>query len=196
MVARTIVSPPSVEPISVAEAKTHLRIVESNTDDDTYIGLLITAVRRETENFLGRALITQTWDAYWSKFPASKDYIDLPLPPLQSVTGVYYTDSDGTENTMSATEYDVDTDSIPGRVVLKYGEQWPTATLQPMNPVRIRFICGHGDASTDVPEHFVAAMQLQIADLYDIRGSINIGNIVNKIPVVQRLLWTDRVVTR
>ncbi|MFH2075423.1 MAG: phage head-tail connector protein, partial [Pseudomonadota bacterium] len=68
----------------------------------------------------------------------------LPFGALQSVTHVKYTDTDGTQTTRSTDEYNVDTDSDPGRIQLDYGYSWPSASLHPKNPIEVQFVCGYG----------------------------------------------------
>jgi len=68
----------------------------------------------------------------------------LPFGNLASVAQVYYTDTDYTQNTFSTDYYNVDTSSEPGRIVLEYGDNWPTASLSPENPIEIEFTCGYG----------------------------------------------------
>jgi uncharacterized phiE125 gp8 family phage protein len=188
----TIKTAPSVEPVTIAEAKTHLRITAS--DDDTYIANLITAIREYIELRVRRALITQTWNLYLDGWPAGTS-IELPRPPLQATgVSVTYTDVDGTDTVFAATNYDVDTDSEPGRIVLGYGISWPSATLRPMNPIDVEFKAGFGDASTSVPEIYRQAMLIAISDLYENRESIVLtGAVPQSIPTLDRLLAIDRI---
>lgn len=162
-----LISAPSVEPITTAQAKSHLNITVS--DDDTYIDLLITAAREHIENYLNRKLITQTWDIWFNSWP-DEDFIMLPFGNLQSVSTFAYDDSDGdTTALVENTDFVVDADSTMGRVVLEYGESWPGDTLHPKNPINIRFICGYGDAGSDIPEAIKHAMKLLISELYEQR---------------------------
>jgi len=138
----TLVTGPSYYPVSLSQAKNHLRV--DHTDDDDYIRGLIVSATDDLERILLRRLVTQTWKFYRDKWPAG-DNLSLPYGELQSVTHVKYTDSDGTQSTMSAAEYIVDTDSDPGRVVLDYGETWPGDTLYPSNPIEVQYVCGYGD---------------------------------------------------
>lgn len=177
--ALTLVTAPTVEPISVSEAKAHMRV--DFTDDDDYITALIVAARTIAEERTNRALITQTWDYVLDDFPCG-NAIKIRKPKLQSVTSVKYIDSDGTENTMPTTDYLVDTDSSPGRIVLKFAKIWPTAILQPASAVRIRMVCGYGLAVA-VPQPLKQAIFFLVAHWYENREPVNIGNIVNKIPV-------------
>jgi len=64
-----LVTPPAVEPVTLDEAKAHLRL-DSN-EDDTYVSALIAAARERVELFLRRALITQTFEFTLDGFPAS-----------------------------------------------------------------------------------------------------------------------------
>lgn len=183
---------PTSEPVTTAEAKTHLRITTS--DDDTYIGTLIAVARKHVETITGRALINQTWDYFLDNFPPG-DKIVIPLPRLSSVTSVKYTDKDNVQTTLAASKYIVDTNNEPGQIVLAYGESWPTFTQKPINAVEIRFVAGYGSGAANVPEGIKQAMLLLIAHWYENREPINIGNIVTEIPeTANALLWPYRVV--
>ena len=69
---------PAVEPLTVAEAKLHLRVDIS--DDDTYIGTLITAAREWVENYLDRTLITTQLILRAAEFPTEE--LELARPPM------------------------------------------------------------------------------------------------------------------
>lgn len=135
-----LVTAPTGMIVSLDEAKKHLNI--DHTDDDGYIQALIMSAISSVENITNRRLITQTWKAYSDLFPA---YFTLPFGKLQSVTSLKYTDVDGDESTMTASEYIVDIISDPGRLVLADGETWPSDNLYPSNPIKIEFVCGYGD---------------------------------------------------
>lgn len=188
----TIQTAPAVEPVSTAEAKTHMRVTIAT--DDTYIDRLIQAAREWVEMVTARALINQTWDMYLDRFPSANE-IEIPYPPLGSVTHVKYTDSDDTEATFTSDDYDVDTDSEPGRVVLGYTKTWPTATLRPMNPVTVRFVAGYGAAGANVPERFRQAILLLVGEMYENREPQVTGTIVSNLPTLDRLLQIDRIFT-
>lgn len=59
MMRSTLVAPPTVEPVSVAEAKVQA-VIEHDEHDDM-LSRFIEAARQEAEQRTGRALITQTW---------------------------------------------------------------------------------------------------------------------------------------
>jgi uncharacterized phiE125 gp8 family phage protein len=139
----SLVTPPAALPITLSEAKSHLRIESTFTNDDAYIRSLIFAATAQVENITRRKLITQTWKAFYDDWPCRWE---LPYGNLQSVTHVKYTDSGDTVNTDfdEDDEFTVDTDSDPGRIVLKYGETFPGASLAEMNPIEVQFVCGYG----------------------------------------------------
>lgn len=185
--ALKLITAPTGEPLHIqTEIKPHLRI--DFADDDILVQTCLKAARQYTEtHHLRRALLTQTWDLYMDSFPG--DVITLPLPPLQSVTGVYYTPDGGAETAVPSSAYYVDTINEPGRVLLKSGYSWPSDTLQIANGVRVRFVAGYGTAG-DVPMPIKQAMLLTIGDLYENRENTVIaqGVTIQKLPFGAEML--------
>lgn len=165
--ATKLATAPALEPVSIDEAKLHCRI--DHDDEDEYLEMLIEAAREHVEQqVLNRSLITQTWDLYLDRFPGKAE-IRLPFPPLQEVTGVYYTPDGVNEQTFAAANYEVDTAGEPGRIVLKRTASWPGDELVVVNGVRIRFVAGYGDAAADVPGPIRRGLLVLIGDLYEHR---------------------------
>lgn len=187
--ASTLQSPPGSEPITLGEAKAHLKI--DGSDEDAYIATLITVARLHVEEAYGWALITQTWDVYYPGFPAGLREMVITQPPLQSVTEVEYTLDDGTTAVLSASVYNVDAASSPGRIVPKRDQEWPSDSLDTGNPVRVRCVVGFGEA-TDVPENIVHATKIALATLYDHRESIVVGTIMADVTLSLRALLEPR----
>lgn len=178
----------SVQEIDYTGGKQYIRVVATITDagcsfgasvivktgdvtEDDLISALITSAREYCEGFTGRALATQTLEAYPKRFPC-KNEIEIPHPPLQSVTSVKYTDSDGDETTMTVdTDYIVDTDSTVGKIVLPYAKVWPTATLYTVNPIKIRYVAGY----TTIPISIKQSMLLLIGHWYANREAVLVG---------------------
>ena len=145
--ALMIKTPPASEPVSLTEAKSFLRITDS--DDDALITSLITAVRQKAESWTRRSFITQTWTLWLDLVPEGFN-VPIPLSPLQSITHIKSYDLANTASTFDSTNYLVDTASTPGRIALNDGQAWPIA-LRRINVLEVEFVAGFGDASS-VPE--------------------------------------------
>ena len=185
-----IYTQPLQEPVSLEAAKQQLIMrPEEGRGDDGYIQGLIAVARRACEDILDRALMPQTWDMKLNRFPCRDNYIELPRPPLQSVTHVQYKDTSGTLSTLSASSYIVDTDSEPGCVVLKYGQAWPN-TYDEAQAVQIRFVAGYATAD-DVPWTVRQAILLKLTDLYMNRGDSAPNEAVDK--AILALLGPERI---
>lgn len=193
-IART--SEPATEPLSLVEGKQHLRLTTSNEDDliNAYIG----AARDRVEVFTSRALITQTWTAYFDSFddPEICDgfgALAVPRPPLQSITSIKYQDEDDVQQTLSTDVYAVDTTSIPGRVYLKPDQSWPTVYAK-RHAIEMIFVAGYGTSSADLPSGIVHATRLLLSHYYEVREPIVLGTIATQIPEsIQSLLWSYRI---
>lgn len=177
--AMKLVTPPAREPLTLAQTKDHLRVTHAT--DDAHISVLIPAARRWAESYSRRALITQTWDFKADRFNAWGDQIvELPLPPLQSVTSINYIDDAGASQLLDAADYQVDADSAPARLAPIFGTRWP-ATYSQLNAVTVRIVAGYGDSPGDIPEGIASAMLMLIGHLYEHRESVVIGAAVNKM---------------
>jgi uncharacterized phiE125 gp8 family phage protein len=128
---------PFAEPISLAEVRDHLRI--DGDLEDAHLSALITAAREWVEGFWGRQIIAATWKLTLDQFPAE---IVLPYPPLIGVTSIAYVDTAGTTQTFSSSDYQVDAESEPGRVVPAYNEDWPD-TREQINAASITYTAGY-----------------------------------------------------
>jgi uncharacterized phiE125 gp8 family phage protein len=186
----TLVTAPTIEPITRAELKLHLRGV-SETDEDAYLDELITAARQHVEEITWRALINQTWDLTFSSWPSGP--IRIPRPPLQTVAGdsdsyVKYYDTAGVQQTLATTVYELDTASEPGYVRLKYGQSWPSCRGHD-DDIVIRYVAGYGAAAASVPRSLRQAIQLMAAQWFEHREPVVLGTIATPIPMtVESLL--------
>lgn len=162
--------------VQACEFGTSVMVWEPNVLEDDLIAEYITTARMDVENDMSRKIITQTWDYCPKRWPSS-DRIKLPFGNLQSVTSVSYKDSAGTETTLTAgTDYIVEQNGDQcGFVVLPYQGSWPSASLYVSNPIRIRFICGYGLASS-VPSQIKQAIKRRVINLYMNKGDDTFGS--------------------
>lgn len=183
------VSGPFAEPVSLEEAKLHLRVDDDLTADDELIETLISAAREYCEECLGQSFVTQTWKLFLDCFPSWE--IELPRSPLASVTHVKYLDTAGVQQTMSSSLYLVDAASKPGRIQPIWSGFWPTALYQ-TNSVEIQFVTGV--ALANVPARVKQAMKLLVGHWYANRESVIVGATSTKIEqtvdALLSTLWT------
>jgi len=164
-----LVTPPVAEPVTLSEAKLHLRV--DGSAEDALIALYVQAARQALEEALWRSLMTQTWQLALDEWPETDNWIELPRPPVQSVSGVTYRDNLAVTHTLPSSNYHVDTYAEPGRIVLAYGRGWPTTALDTNRPIRITYVAGYASAA-NVPALVRAALLLQVADYYANREAV------------------------
>jgi uncharacterized phiE125 gp8 family phage protein len=180
----------AVEPISLAEAKAHLRV--DTDDEDTLIGSYIKAARHVVENISGNALVNQTWKYYADNFWFG-DLLLYPTP-LSSITSITYTDGDGATQTAASSIYLADTTTTPGRVRLKYNQLWPVARQQPQSVI-VTFVAGHGAAGANVPECARQAVRYLVSHQFENREPVLIGTISKPLEMtIQAMLNPIRLV--
>jgi uncharacterized phiE125 gp8 family phage protein len=97
----TTLTPPAVEPVTLAEAKQHLR-VDTDTDDG-YISSLITAAREWCEAYCDETFIHAQYRMTLDSFPIE---IELPRPPMATsgtvtAVSITYTIEDNSTATLS-----------------------------------------------------------------------------------------------
>lgn len=179
----------TVEPVTLTEARAHLRA--ATTSEDTLITSLITAARQTCEDRLQRTLIQTDWELTLDAFP---DAIPLRMPAVMSVQSVQYVDEDGATQTLSPASYQVDAKSEPGWIVPAYGYSWPTTRKQ-INALTVAYRCGYGTMAAAVPGPLKSWILLMVGSLYENRESVNVaqGIVSVELGFADRLLDTYRV---
>lgn len=161
-----LVTAPTVEPLTVAEAQDYLRVDPAN--DQTLLATLITSSRRALEEYTSRSLINTTWDYAVAAHQLVGTSLRLPRAPLASITSATYYADNGTPGTFAASSYYADTYSSPGRLVLLDGASWPSALRERASLV-VRFVAGYGSSSASVPEDIRIAMLMLVGLMYEER---------------------------
>jgi uncharacterized phiE125 gp8 family phage protein len=195
-----LVTPPAEEPVSLIEAKLHLRV--DFDEDDTLIASLIAAARQAAETLTGRQFITARWRQVLDCFPgpsligvpAGRAFslpghaILLPKAPVQSVVSIDYLDMGAMSQTMLPANYTVDTACEPARITPIFGQIWPI-TLPQIGAVSVTFDAGYGTAA-QVPEGIKSWIKLRVGSLYAHREEIALLNrgSIESLPFVDGLL--------
>jgi uncharacterized phiE125 gp8 family phage protein len=183
---------PAVEPVTLSEAKAHMRV--DTSDDDTYITSLIKAAREWCEEYLDRTLVNTQWVMRFDRFPTDGTHdIELPRPPIVSsgtatAVALTFTYENGTTATYGTSSYRVDRASTPGAVKTLYGQTWPPH-LQDDNAISVTWWAGYGASGSDVPQSIRHAILMLCSHWYETRGAtISSGAVPQDVPLGVRAL--------
>lgn len=203
-------TPPSEEPVSIAEAKNHLRVDSDLTQDDALIGLLIGAARRYAESYCGRSFVRQGWRLVLDSFPGPSTLgvpggVSYSIPRhavllergnVISLDSISYIAMDGSTvvDTSPQSNYAIDLSGAPARITPKFGKIWPIPLPQ-IGSVWFDYTAGYGGAS-NVPEGIKHWILLRLTTLYENREEVAVMNRgkVDPLPFVDGLLDPYRVV--
>ncbi len=185
-----LTSPAALEPVSIAEAKDHLRV--DHSDEDAYISSLILTSRLHIEAALSLVLIHQSWTWTFDAWPKRSQSVTLPLRPVSAITGISILASDGAPTAMPASDYELDGNHVPPRL-LRTTSQWPKPGKVHAG-IEISFVAGFGPTADDVPQPVRHALLLLVAHWYEHRDPIEIGSDKTSVPeAVSTLLKPYRV---
>jgi len=184
---RKIITQPSLEPITTAEAKIFLKVDDST--EDALIATLIKAARLSAEKYMRRSLIKTVWELSLDDFPGTnKDWtIEVYPAPVSKINSVKYYDADDALQTLASTEYLCDYISEPCRITLAIDKSWPSISGR-ANSVIINYDAGYGTAASAVPELIIAGIYLTLGHLYENRQDVTKEK-MNEIPNGARSLF-------
>jgi uncharacterized phiE125 gp8 family phage protein len=189
MLKTNLVTDSTVEPVSVSEVKNHLRVTDNS--EDALLAGLITSARKIVEQFTRRTLVNQTWRLYLDQFPY-RSTIELPFPPLASVTHIKYYDQDGALQTLPASEYQTDNRSTPGLIVLTENGAWPLTEGDKVNAVEIEFIAGYGATAAAVPSPIRLAITHLVSHWFENREPFSSGQMYQVPSTFEMILMPYR----
>ena len=185
----TLITAPAVEPVTLAEMRTHLRLHGDDTSENDLLTDLIQEARQEIEQRISRAMIEQTWQLTIDHWPHGREpwwegtkeahihvlhgnygWLVLPKSPLISVESVTVYDEDSTAQSINVAQtFDIDTAQEPGRLALKSGQTWPVA-LRPTNAIEVVYKARFTTSADDVQGPLKRAVRNLAAYAYQYRG--------------------------
>jgi uncharacterized phiE125 gp8 family phage protein len=173
---------PAEEPITLAEAKQHLRVDDTGdaTDDavDAEIEAFISAAREMAEARMGRSIISTEWTLTLDSFPCE---IELPNPRAIAVLDLLYTDVDGVEQTMDPATYVLDNaGELRNWIETAADYDWPDTSTDTINNVRVVYTAGWANAAA-VPAPIKAWIKLAVGTWFKQREVVITGT-VNTLP--------------
>ncbi|MDW9877330.1 hypothetical protein GOA90_08745 [Sinorhizobium meliloti] len=176
------ISPAAAKPVSLEEARAHLRV--DVDDENTLITALIDAATSYLDGWsgvLGRCLINQVWMQSFSDWPDCRS-VRLPFPDVSAAT-VKFFDADNVEQTVSASLFERFEDERGTIIRFRDEFTYPTVFDDRRDGVRVEFTAGYGASATDVPTAVRHAMLLMIGHWYENRESVVIGNAPEALPL-------------
>ncbi len=183
-------TPPSVEPVTVADAKALMRI--DGSDEDILIASLLLTSRLHIEMALSLALITQSWTLRLDRWPPGRE-VDLPFTPLRAIDEVRVKDAAGVTHVVPAASYLVDLASRPARLV--WNNVTPPLPQAPANGIEIDMTAGFGSDGDSVPAPLKHAILMLAAHWYEHRDPGEIGTDGTRIPdAVSSLIMPFRTI--
>lgn len=205
--ALRVVVPPTEEPVSVADAGAHLRLDAYGSPpeypDEALLTTLIPAAREYVEGLSGLVLTPKTLEMTGRSFDSLCRWpgdlgILLKTSPITGVESVRYVDGNGDEQTMTGSDWQLDSYAIVPTLFPAYGvSTWPSSRDEP-NAVRIRFTAGYaavtGSPTAEViPQSLRAAILLMLGHLYENREQTT-GIKLEEIPLgIQALIEPYRL---
>lgn len=188
-----VTNAPSVEPVSLAEAKAQLRVTDTTEDD--LITSQIQTSREWCEIYENRAYCTQTITAHFNYFG---EKMLLPINPVISIDSITYIDNSGNVQTLDSSQYQVDNYSVPAFVYPAYGINYPNVRAI-HNTITINYIAGYDDNPSvieGVPSRVKSAIKLLVAHYFENREQTISGANITEIPMGVKDLLCERVFIR
>tara|TARA_Y100001963_G_C6640388_1_gene380658 strand:+ start:162 stop:821 length:660 start_codon:yes stop_codon:yes gene_type:complete len=162
---------PSATAVSLAEAKTHLRIDSTFTTDDTYITTLIDVATAAAENYMGLKIMAQSWFLDIDAFPSYFDLLIASPKADATINAITYFDANNASQTLAASNYFVDSTRKPVRIYESPDGNFPSTYERP-NAVTVDFALGYSTAG-DVPAPIRQAILLMIGSYYETRQTVS-----------------------
>ncbi|HXF53396.1 MAG TPA: head-tail connector protein [Hyphomicrobiaceae bacterium] len=184
--ALILTAAPGTEPVTLAEAKAHLRV--DGTAEDALISSLILTARLHVEAALGLALITQGWSYLLDAWPDGA--VRLPIRPVESVSAVKVTAADGEVSVLAPERYVLDGAGSPPRLVPVDGP-FPDPGAAALG-IEIAFIAGYGESAADVPAPIRQALLQLIAHWFEHREPVDDAAVTRIPSSVSELLMPYR----
>lgn len=195
---------PVIEPVTLAEMKTHLRMFEDITAEDDLVTSLIVAAREWVEDYTGRCMVEQTWRMTIGDYvppdvsglvvgelpPASQGIVLRPSPVI-AITAVATVDSDNVETAVAASDYQL----------RDGGSKWPRLVgLESATEMRITYRAGFADTTGSptqgvemIPDVLKLATRLVCANYYEQRAPVVTGTITAELPLTVKWLLKSQM---
>ncbi len=168
----TVTAPATVLPVTVDELKLFARIDWSSEDE--LLEAFISSATFLAEKWLNRALLQQTIKLVMDTWPEERK-IELPRPPLISVSAVRQYDEDGVATAFASSNFYTITNADPGVLVLKESATVPY-DARDYAGYEIEYLAGYGATASAVPQPIRDAVKLWAAEMHEARTLSDYGS--------------------
>lgn len=184
-----LLTAPAAEPLSLAEAKSFLRV--EHGDDDAIIASLVSAARNHVEAMTRSGLVTQTWRLVFDRWPDG-GRIRPRVGPLRSLAAARVFNAAGESSAIDPEVFVID--KAAGVIAA------PAWSLPPpgrgVAGIELDLVIGFGDAASDIPPMLLQAIRMLVAHWYENRGLIAIGQSIAMMPAsVNAMISSYRVLS-
>lgn len=159
-----LIAGPAVEPVSLPEAKAHLRL--DGADEDELVGALLRAARLAVEGACRLLLVQQSWRVTLPAWPPGRT-VELALAPVMAVSAIRIFDAADAPSTVLPALYRLESAGDPARLVADPAAPDPGA---PPGRIEIDLLCGFGAAAESVPAPIRLALRMLVARWFERRG--------------------------
>lgn len=163
MIECDILAPPTLEPVTLTEAKTWLKV--DGSDDDLLIAGLISSARLTVEALTGLLLLTQTW-RFRIGLNSREREIKLPHRPLISLNGAKF--QDRTNGSRAAPLDGLSIGHASAGTIIVTDDR--IYAISNFTLLEIDAVMGYGSSSASVPTPILTAMRMLISFWYERRG--------------------------
>lgn len=168
-IAYNVHTPATELPVALETVRFHLRNEDMRFDDEL-LKVYIKAAAGYVERTYGLALLTQTIKQYHSAFPCTSDTpLLLRVAPLDTITGITYTDTDGATQTWASSEYTSGRYNLGGFIVPGQTYTWPGSVAKLPNAITVTYTAGFGAKPSTIPAQITHAICLMVGDMYQKR---------------------------
>jgi len=187
MSAIKVITPATLYPVTLTEAKLHLRV--DSTDEDTLINMLIAAATSHAEDYTWRTIMPTVFEYVDDDFDHE---IKIDTFPIATIDSIKYYDLTNTLQTVPSTQYESNLLECPAEIEPASGYYWPDAYIR-YDAVAVRFTAGYASAAV-VPAAIKQAILMMVSNMYEHREDEITGTIVSGLSFTSKhLLNTYRV---
>lgn len=192
---------PAASIVSVAEQKSHMRLIGRDANDADVLSYLLFAEDYVT-SLTNHVFQTRTYRYTLDRPPAQYGYryvylfgfqansIEMPYGPLVSVNSVSYKVLNPTtglydDTVIDPATYQVSATPTLGRIMPRNGAFWPFGSVFALEGMTVNFTAGY---AANPPPVARMAVKLLAAYMYENREPLTTANVVGSVPLTLRHL--------